>query len=100
MVEDTPGGKTYLYVGELGDVLQFTYSYEVENGNLFIETENYEYHKGYVHNLAADIYIAMKQDETSAIVWQDLQNGIIFEIYAIANQSELIALAETISKIQ
>lgn len=100
MVEDTPGGKTYLYVGELGDVLQFTYSYEVENGNLFIETENYEHHKGYVHNLAADVYIAMKQDETSAIVWQDLQNGIIFEIYAIANQSELIALAETISKIQ
>ena len=99
MVEDTPGGKTYLYVGELGDFLQFTYTYGIENGNVFIETEDYEHHKSYVYNWPADIYIALKQGETSAIIWQDSQNGIIFEIYAIANQSELIALAETVSKI-
>lgn len=99
MVEDTPGGKLYLYADDIGNILQFTYTYEVENGNLFVKTDDYEHHESFVHNLPADIYIARKKYETSAIIWQDIQEGVIFEIYAMLDRAELIALAETVAKI-
>lgn len=100
MAEDIPGGKMYLYMGDLGNILQFTYTYEVENGNLFVKTDDYEHHEGFVHNMSADIYIALMENETSVIIWQDLQEGIIFEVHAMSDQTELIEIAETVEKIQ
>lgn len=98
MAEDIPGGKMYLYMGDLGNILQFTYTYDPENNSLFLETENYEYHTGFVNNLPADIYIALKENETSVIIWQDQQNGVIFEIHALSDQTGLIEIAETVEK--
>lgn len=100
MSKDIPGGKQYLYVNDLGDILQLAYSYEVDSGNLFVETENYQHYTGFVNNLPADIYIALQENETNVIIWQDKQNGIIFEIHAMSDQTELIAIAETVEKIQ
>ena len=99
MAEDIPGGKQYLYVDDLGNILQFAYFYEASSGNIFVETDDYEYHRGFVNNLPADIYIALKENETNAIIWQDLHEGVIFEIHAVLDQAELIALAETVAKV-
>lgn len=99
MAEDIPGGKMYLYMGDLGNILQFTYTYEVDSANLFVKTDACDHYSGFVNNLPADIYIALKGNENSAIIWRDLQNGVIFEIYAMLDQTELIALAETVTKI-
>lgn len=97
---ERPDGKTYLYIDDVGNILQFTYTFGVENSNLFVKTEEYEQHFGLVNNLAADIYIAQKANETSIIVWQDLQERIIFEIFAMADQTGLIEIAETVVKMQ
>lgn len=97
---DRADGKTYLYISEAGKILQFTYAYGAENSNLFIKTEDYEQHSAFVNNLPADIYIALKENETSVIVWQDSQKSVIFEIFAMADQPELIKIAETVVKLQ
>ena len=99
-VEDRPDGKTYLYINDLGKILQFTYSYGAENSSLFVKTEDYVQHTSFVNNLPADIYISLKENETSVIIWQDLQGRVIFEIFAISDQTGLIEIAETVSKIQ
>ena len=100
MVKDIEGGKMHLYVDDSGNILQFTYSRNPENNSLFVKTENYDYYKDFVNNLPADIYIALQENETNVIIWQNLQDGTIFEIHAMAGQASLIAIAETIEKIQ
>jgi len=99
MVEDIPGGKMYLYMSDLGNILQFTYTYDKSSSDLFVKTEDCEHHSDFVNTLPADIYIVQKENENSAIIWQDQRNGVLFEIYARMNQAELIALAETVTKI-
>lgn len=98
--EDFPGGKTYLYVNDLGKILQFTYTYGAENSSLFVKTDDYEQHTSFVNNLPADIYIALKENETSVIVWQDFNADVLFQISAMADQTELIEIAKTVEKIE
>lgn len=83
MSKDIPGGKQYLYVNDLGDILQFVYTYEMDSGNLFVKTGDCERYSGFVNNLPADIYVTPKENETNAIIWQDTQEGVMFEIHAI-----------------
>lgn len=98
MVKDIEGGKTYLYGDDSGNILQFTYTYDPENNSLFVRTDDCKHYSGFVNNLPADIYISSKENETNAIIWQDLQEGVFFEIHTMSDQAGLIALAETVEK--
>ena len=93
-------GKVYLYVNDLGQILQFTYTYNTTTSNsLFAKTENYQKHSAFVHEFAADIYIAINAGETSGIVWQDVEEDALFQISAMADQVELLNIAQTVAKI-
>lgn len=93
-------GKIYFYVNEQGVILQFTYTDDIANATLFINTEKCQHYTATVNGISADIYIAFAEGETSAIVWQDAETGTLFQIFAMANQTELIALAESVEKIK
>lgn len=93
-------GKGYLYADEMGRILQFTYTYGGESSGLFTRTEEYIQHTDYVHEWLADVYIALKKNESSVIVWQDPDANVLFQIFAAADQNELIEIAETVEKIQ
>lgn len=97
MIDDTDY-KTYLYVNDDGDFLQFSYAYGAENGSLFIDVEGYERYSGHVHGVPADIYIAAGENENSTIVWQDPDSGVLFSIFARADQTTLIEIAESVQK--
>lgn len=92
-------GRLCLYLNDPGHILQFTYTYGVESSSLFIKAEDYVHHAGFVNELPADIYIPLTESETSAIIWQDPHSGALFEIFAMADQVELIEIAETVAKI-
>lgn len=98
-IVDKIDGMAYVYVNDAGEVLRFVYTYGVENSSLFIKTEDYVHHVGFVNKLSADIYIPLIENETSAIIWQDHHTGVLFEIFAMADQVELIEIAETVVKI-
>ena len=93
-------GKLCLYINESGHILQFTYAYGAKANNLFIKTEDYEQYSGFVNSLPADIYIAIKEGETSVIVWQDVPAGVLLQIFAFADQAELIEIAEAVETIK
>lgn len=92
-------GKVYLYVNNLGQILQFTYTDDTTNNSLFTKVEDYQQYSAFVNECPAEIYIALKENETSVIVWQDVQAGVLFQIFAFADQSELINIAETVEKL-
>lgn len=92
-------GKTYLYVNSFGNMLQFAYTYGAENSSMFTETEKYKQCSALVNELPADVYIAIKESETSGIVWQDANANILFLISTISDKEALIEIAETVEKI-
>ena len=98
-VVDKIDGKMYVYANDLGEILRFVYTYGIENSGLFVKTEDYVYHIGFVNELPADIYIPQIANETSVIIWQDPHTSVLFGIFAMADQIELIEMAETVAKI-
>lgn len=93
-------GKTYLYINTSTQMLQFSYTYGAKNSSMFAETEKYEQHPAFVNEYSADVYIALVENETNAVVWQDIQAGVLFQIFAFADQAELIEIAETVERIK
>lgn len=96
-VFEDPFGKNYVYVNDSGQILQFSCSYNTSD-SVFIETENYEKYSDFVHECPADIYISPNENETSIIVWHDIETGALLRVAAMANQAELIEIAETVEK--
>lgn len=97
---DRLDGKTYMYVNDVGNILQFTYAHGAAEHSLFIEAENYECRSGMVNGLPADIYLPYSESETSVIVWCDTEADVIFQIFAYAEQTKLVEIAETVVKIE
>ena len=93
-------GKTHLYINTSMQMLQFSYTYGAQNSSMFAKAEEYEQYSVVVNEWPADIYIAIKESETSAIVWQDVQAGVLFQVFAFADQAELIEIAETVETIK
>ena len=98
-VIDRLDGKMYIYKNASGNMLQFTYTLGADNSSLFAEAEKYQRHSAFVHELAADIYIANNASTTSGIVWQDIEADVLFQISAIADKEELLNIARTVAKI-
>lgn len=98
-VVDKIDGKAYVYTNDAGEILQFVYTYGVENSSLFAKTEEYMPYSGFVNEWSADIYIADNETETSGIVWQDVSEDVLFQISAIADKEELIEIAKTVETI-
>lgn len=95
-VVDKIDGRMYVYANDLGEILQFVYTYGAENSSLFAKTEEYTKHLAFINEWPADIYVAANETETSGIVWQDGSAGVLFQISAISNQEELIEIAKTV----
>lgn len=97
---DKLDGKMYLFVNDAGQILQFTYTYGSENSNMFAKAEEYKQHSVVVNECSADVYIAIKDSETSGIVWQDIDARVLFQISAICDREGLIKIAETVEIIK
>lgn len=98
-VIDKIDGKMHVFANDQGVFIQFSYSYGAKIDSLFIKTENYEKYSDFVDEAQADIYLAMNEKEPSIIVWQNPNAGVLFHIFAMADQVELIEIAETVAKI-
>ncbi|MBE6920299.1 MAG: DUF4367 domain-containing protein [Ruminococcaceae bacterium] len=95
-VTEKKNGKTYVYINEQNMLIQFSYTYQADNASLFIDTENCHYFEGTVNGIPADVYISMIEDENGAIIWRDAESNVLFQIFAMMNQTELTTLAESV----
>ena len=98
-VVDRSDGKTYLFADDSGNILHFAYVQAEKFDSLFIKAGDYEQKSGYVNGIPADIYLSNKEGESSVIVWQDQESNTILRIHAMADADALIAMAESVQKI-
>lgn len=89
-------GMAYMYTNNSGQILHFAYHYGVGSSALFLAVDGYEQYSAFVNGIPADIYIAVNKNETSAIIWQEPNTGVLFQISAAADKEELINLAESV----
>lgn len=99
-VIDSKDGKTYLYVNDAGNILQFTYAYGGRADNLFVKTESYTLVAGTVNGVSADIYITSNEKEANVIIWRDPETETILCIHAKAEKDFLITFAESVTKTE
>lgn len=92
-------GKVYLYINDVGQILQFTYTDDTTSNSLFTKSEDYQQYSASVKDVPADVYITSEENETNVIIWQDLHTNMLFQISAMADYSELIKIAEIVGKI-
>lgn len=95
---DMKDGKTYFYVNKDGSLLQFTYARGGRANNFFVKTDLHTHIEGVVNGNKADIYIATSDEESSAIIWIDVETETLLYINAKVSRDLLIELAETVIK--
>ena len=94
---DEEKGKTFIFMSNQGELLQFTYAYGGET-SMYVDAENTDVYKGMVGEQSADIYISKNGSETNAIVWQDPESNVLLVISVYADIDELQKIAENVEK--
>lgn len=97
---DRISGKTHVYTNSAGDVLQFSYVYNLDSNSLYIKAENYKQHTTFVNGVQADVYLALDKTQSSIIVWQDPQTDALLYVVAVADTVELIEFAEAATRAE
>ncbi len=95
---DSKDGKTYLYVNDAGNILQFTYAYGGRADIMFVKTESYTLVEGTVNGINADIYITTNEKEANVIIWRDPETETLLCIHAKIEKDLLITFAESVVK--
>lgn len=97
-VYDLTSIKQYCYERADGKLLWFSYKFPMGSSSVNIFGD-YEYHSGYVNDRVAELYISPDGSEASHIVWNDPETKAILWVSAWTDAEELIAIAETVERI-
>ena len=89
---------TSLYVGPENQIIQFTYQTGSNSGAAFFDTESYMHEETNIGFCKADLYIAITPEDANGIVWSDPDGKILFSISAQLDKTELIKIAEGITR--
>ena len=98
-VQDSPTGKNFIYSGSDDKIMIFSYMNSSEDTIFLAEGVEYIQHKKEINGNSADIYLSPNKDETNLIVWTDKKTGTLLYINGNVSESELIKMAESVSKI-
>lgn len=92
------GSSGLYYVNENGSFIDFSYMYLVEssNVNVFIDGRDSEKKRVTVHNIPATLYLSDSSENANTILWTDPETGALLDITTSMEESQLIALAETV----
>lgn len=88
---------TVIYVNDEGKQLTFNYTYATDATKIYLCATEHETLCVTVGNYNATIYIPIKEKSRNDIVWID-DNNVYFRVSAYADASELVKLAESVSK--
>ena len=99
LIEDGAGEKTYIYVSETGQLMQFGYVRGSTSSSLILfDPKDYTLFSDIVNGGPAEIYIAPNSTTNSVIIWEDTENNVLLFINANVTKEDLVALAEKVEK--
>lgn len=92
--------KHYSYVRKDQKMLVLISCYAHPAGGIYLWTDNHIYHSGYeVNGVQAEIYTSPDGKGANYIIWQDPETEVLLIIQAFEEPETLVALAETVERI-
>lgn len=95
---ETEGGTKIVYINDQSQILQFSYSYGSKTNPTFADGESHEYHQIQIGNDSADLYLSTAEGMSSAIVWINHRDNILFCISGMLESDELITIAKNVTQ--
>lgn len=92
----------YRYVNEEGDLLQFSYVYELEEGMRasFVDESKMKRQQATVRGNAADLYISIQEGGNNSLIWTEKSTGVLMDLTGPLDKETLLALAETVAPVE
>lgn len=96
---ETAGGEVYIYTDERDTLIQFSYTSEPNNENVYVNSVGAETIEVTVNGTPAEISVSPSEEETDGIVWTDPDTNTLFFISGHFDEDTLIQMAESVMKI-
>ena len=97
---ETAGGEVYIYTDERDTLVQFSYTSDPDNENLYITHNGTEEIEVTVNGHPAEIFISPSEENTDGIVWTDSDTNSLFFISGHFDQETFIRMAESVKEQQ
>ena len=95
---ETAGGEVYIYTDERDTLIQFSYTSEPNNENVYVNSVGSETIEVTVNGTPAEISVSPSEEETDGIVWTDPDTNTLFFISGHFDQETFIKMAENVKE--
>ena len=93
---ELPDGGVLVYVDGDGNILQFSYTYNIGESVLYVGEDGFTYHETTVSGYSADLYLSDDPSQSNALVWVGADGHVLFLITAHGDEETLIRMAESV----
>lgn len=97
---ETAGGEVYIYTDERDTLIQFSYTSDPDNENVYVTHNGAEKIEVTVNDYPAEIYISPSENETDSIGWTNPNTNTLFFISGHFDQETFIRMAESVKEIE
>ena len=97
---ETAGGEVYIYTDERDTLIQFSYTSEPNNENVYVNSVGAETIEVTVNGTPAEISVSPSEEETDGIVWTDPDTNTLFFISGHFDQETFVRMAESVKEKQ
>ena len=95
---ETAGGEVFIYTDERDTLVQFSYTSNPDNENVYINSVGAETIEVAVNGVPAEISVSPSKEETDGIVWTDPDTNTLFFISGHFDQETFIKIAENVKE--
>ena len=95
---ETAGGEVYIYTDERDTLIQFSYTSDPDNENVYVTHNGAEKIEVTVNDYPAEIYISPSENETDSIGWTNPNTNTLFFISGHFDQETFIRMAESVKE--
>ena len=95
---ETAGGEVYIYTDERDTLIQFTYTSEPDNEDVYVDYAEYTEKQVTINGNTGSFFIAPSEDNTDGIVWTDPNTNTLFFISGHFDQETFIKIAENVKE--
>lgn len=97
---DSPNGKTYVFLNEKDEMLQFTYTQGSISASVMAGIGEYNIIEINLNGFQAEIYSSTETNFTNGISWTGDNGNILFYMSGYVNKDDLIKTAQSVMPVE
>ena len=87
------------YENSYSMTIYFTYTLVGQGGRFSNDNEHSDYYQITIGDSDADLFVSNEEGKSSYLIWVDEDLGVAYKLSSEVDQEELIAMAESVKKI-